>query len=118
MARSPMPYRHESRTSPADFLRLDRTLTSTVTHLIYWAGLGLIALIGFGVVGAFVGAALREPSLQIVLLAIPGLVGGLLAMLVLVLVWRWMCEFYVAVFQIAEDLRALRLQGDQGAGEL
>ena len=35
----------------------------------------------------------------------------------MVLLWRMMCEFYVAVFRISEDLRALRQQGEAGNGE-
>ncbi len=113
MARQPMPYGRSREAGFADFLMLDRNMAATVTHLIYWAGLGLILLGGFGVVGAFVGATLRDVSAQSLLLATPGLVGGLLGMLVLVLLWRWLCEFYVAVFQIAEDLRALRMQNER-----
>ena len=92
----------------ADLLSLERSLAAPVTQLMYLAGLGLILLIGFGVIGAFVGAALREGSLEGLLLAIPAFVGGLLGVAVAALLWRWMCEFYVAVFRIADDLGALR----------
>jgi hypothetical protein len=37
---------------------------------------------------------------------------GLLLTAALGMIWRGMCEFYVAVFQIAEDLRALRIARD------
>ena len=77
-------------------------------HLIYWAGLGVIVLMGFGVVGTAIGLALRDPSLTSALLAIPALVAGLLVAAALALLWRAICEFYVAIFRISDDLRALR----------
>ena len=95
-----------------DLLTFDRLMTGTVIHLIYWAGLGVVALIGFSVIGAAVGVALREKNLSGVLLAAPMLVGGLLAVAVLVLLWRSFCEFYVAIFRLTEDLHALRQQAE------
>jgi hypothetical protein len=92
-----------------DLLTFDRLLTGPVIHLIYWAGLGVIMLLGFGVVGGAIGLALRDPSLMSVLLAIPVLIGGLLIAAALALLWRAVCEFYVAIFRISDDLRALRL---------
>lgn len=83
-------------------------MTNSVVHLIYWAGLGLIALGAFGTIGAAVGVALREASLMGALLAIPVLVAGLLVIGALVLLWRSFCEFYVAIFKISDDLAALR----------
>jgi ABC-type transport system involved in cytochrome c biogenesis permease component len=91
-----------------DLLTFEKLMTSTVIHLIYWAGLGLISLGAFGTIGAAIGVALREPSLMSVLIAIPVLVGGLLFAAVLILLWRSFCEFYVAVFRISDDLHALR----------
>jgi hypothetical protein len=96
-----------------DLLTFDKLMTNAVVHLIYWAGLALIVLMGFGMVGAAVGVALREATGGNwigVLLAIPLLVGGLLVLGVLVLLWRSFCEFYVAIFKISEDLAALREQ--------
>src|SRR5687768_14842643 len=86
-----------------DLLTFDKLMTNAVVHLIYWAGLALIVLMGFGMVGAAVGVALREATGGNwigVLLAIPLLVGGLLVLGVLVLLWRSFCEFYVAIFKI------------------
>jgi hypothetical protein len=40
-----------------DLLTFDRLMTNTVIHLIYWAGLGVIALGAFGTIGAAVGVA-------------------------------------------------------------
>ena len=76
------------------------------------SGLGVVALFGFSVVGAAVGLALKEPGLGSLLLAFPVLIAGLLVAGALVLLWRAFCEFYVAVFRISEDLRALRQTSD------
>jgi hypothetical protein len=89
-------------------LTFERLVTGPVIHLVYWAGLGVIIIAAFSVVGASVGVALREGSWAAVLLAIPVLVGGLLAVGAAGLVWRAMCEFYVAIFRIGDDLAALR----------
>ena len=91
-----------------DILTFDRLLTGPVIHLIYWAGLGVIALFGFFVLGASIGLALREENWLGLLLAVPIAVAGLLVVAALVLLWRGICEFYVAVFRISDDLRALR----------
>lgn len=95
-----------------DLLTFDRLVTGPVIHLIYWAGLGVVALFAFSVVGAAVGLALKEPGLQSLLLALPVLVAGLLVSAAMVLLWRAFCEFYVAIFRISEDLRALRQASD------
>lgn len=91
-----------------DLLTFDRLMTGPVIHLIYWCGLGLIALVGFGVIGAAVGVAIRGGAWEGLLLAVPVLVAGLLMIGVLVLLWRGACEFFMAVFSIADDLQALR----------
>ena len=95
-----------------DILTFEKLLTGPVVHLIYWAGLGLIALIGFSAIGAAIGLAIREASLISLLLAIPVLVGGLLLVAALILIWRGTCEFYVAIFRISDDLRWLRQHED------
>ena len=91
-----------------DLLTFERLMTNTVVHLIYWAGLGIIAIGVFGFVGAAVGVAIRDPFPFGVLMAVPVAVGGLLAMGALLLLWRSFCEFYVTIFKISEDLSALR----------
>jgi hypothetical protein len=91
-----------------DLLTFERLMTSEVIHLIYWAGLGLIGIGVFGSIGAAVGVAIRDPFPLGVLMAIPVAVIGLLLMGALLLIWRAICEFYVAVFRISEDLRAMR----------
>jgi hypothetical protein len=91
-----------------DILTFEKLMTGQVVHLIYWAGLGIIALIGFSAIGAAIGLAIREASLISILLSIPVLVGGLLIVGALILIWRGVCEFYVAIFRISDDLRALR----------
>ncbi|MBW8858833.1 MAG: DUF4282 domain-containing protein [Caulobacter sp.] len=93
-----------------DLLTFDRLVTNTVVHLIYWAGLGLIAVGVFGFIGAAVGVAIRDPFPYGVLLAVPVAVVGLLVMAALLLLWRSFCEFYVAIFKISEDLSALRAE--------
>jgi energy-converting hydrogenase Eha subunit E len=91
-----------------DMLTFERLMTNTVVHLIYWAGLAIIAVGVFGFIGAAVGVALRDPFPWGLLMAVPVVVVGLLAMAALILLWRSFCEFYVAIFKISEDLSALR----------
>ena len=62
----------------------------------------------FGSVGAAVGLWIRSGLGEGLLLALPTVVVGLLVAAALALIWRSFCEFFVAVFSIAEDLRALR----------
>ena len=89
-------------------------LTGPVLHLVYWAGLGVIFIISCGLIAAAVTIAAREGSMGL-LLGFATLMASLLAMAGMVLLWRMICEFYVAVFRISEDLRALRLQGEASA---
>lgn len=93
-----------------DILTFEKLLTAPVIHLIYWAGLGVLALMAFSAIGAAIGVALREASIFGKLLAIPVLVAGLLVCAAGVLLWRSFCEFYVAVFRISDDLRAMRAE--------
>jgi hypothetical protein len=88
-------------------LTFDRLITGPAIHLIYWSGLGVIMVIAFSVIGAAIGVAWREGGWAI-LLAVPVLVGGVLAVLGGGLLWRAFCEFYVAIFRIGDDLAALR----------
>ena len=105
------------QTSPGailtDLLTFDRLLTGPVIHLIYWAGLGLIVLGGFAVVGGAVGLALNEPGWLSWVLAFPTLIIGLLALAIVALLWRSFCELYVALFQIAADLKVMRAYVEQ-----
>ncbi|HEY2177908.1 MAG TPA: DUF4282 domain-containing protein [Caulobacteraceae bacterium] len=89
-------------------LTFERLITGPVIHLVYWAGLGVIIIAAFSVVGASIGVALREGSWAAILLAIPVLIGGLLAVGAAGLIWRAFCEFYVAIFRISDDLSAMR----------
>ena len=91
-------------------------LTGPLTHLVYWAGLALISLIAFGSVGAAVGLWIRSGWGEGLLLAVPTIVVGLLVAGALALIWRSACEFFVAVFSIAEDLRALRRESEAPGG--
>jgi len=92
-----------------DMLTFDRLMTGPIIHLIYWAGMAIIAILGFGVVGGSIGLVIRDVSLVGVALALPVLIMGLILTAALGMIWRGMCEFYLAIFRIAEDLRALRL---------
>ena len=56
------------------FLTFDKLLTGQVIHLVYWAGLSVIAVAAFSVIGASIGVALREGSWAAILLALPVLV--------------------------------------------
>jgi hypothetical protein len=88
-------------------LSFERLITGPVIHLVYWAGLGVIIIGAFSIVGASIGIAWREGGWAI-LLALPALIFGLLIIAVAGLLWRAFCEFYVAIFQIGDDLAALR----------
>ena len=90
-----------------EFLTFERSLSRQVTLLIYWSGLGMIALVGFSLIGVAVGVALRGDGWE-VLLAIPAFVFGALLVAALILLWRGASEFYVAVFKIAEELKLVR----------
>lgn len=90
-----------------DPLTFERLITGTLTHLVYWAGLGIIGIMAFGVLGASVGVAIREGGWGI-LLAVGVLGVGMLGVFIAVLLWRAFCEFYVAIFKISEDLHVLR----------
>jgi|GEM_PF-349751 len=96
-----------------DLLTFDRLLTGPVIHLIYWAGLALIVLGGFVVVGGAVGLALNEPGWLAWVLAIPTVVVGLLVLFIVAMLWRSFCELYVALFQIAADLKVMRAYVEQ-----
>ena len=97
-------------------LTFDRLITGQVLHLVYWAGLSIIVVAAFAVIGASIGVAIREPGLASFLLAIPVLVIGLLGVIVLGLLWRAFCEFYVVVVLISDDLSALRRSSDGDSG--
>lgn len=99
-----------------DLLTFERLLTGPVIHLIYWAGLGVIVLVAFGSIGAAIGVALKEQEIVGKLLAIPLAVAGVLVCFALVLLWRSFCEFYVAVFRIADDLKGLRIAAEREVG--
>lgn len=91
-----------------DLLTFERLITGSVVHLVYWAGLGMIGIMAFGVLGATVGVAIRDFSVVGILLAIGVLGVGVLGVVAAVLLWRSFCEFYVTIFKISEDLQVLR----------
>ncbi|HEY2710811.1 MAG TPA: DUF4282 domain-containing protein [Caulobacteraceae bacterium] len=92
-------------------LTFETMITGPVIHLVYWAGLGVIVVAAFGVIGASLGVGLRavmERSWETLLVVIPGFIGGLLIVIAGGLLWRAFCEFYVVIFRIGDDLAALR----------
>ena len=97
-----------------NLLTLERLMTGSLVHLVYWFGLGVIALGGFGAIGGAVGVALREGPLMGLLAAIPVAVAGILVISAMAIIWRSFCEFYVVMIQMGEDLRALRRGADKG----
>ena len=105
--------RRGQRGGLSSVLTFERMITGPVIHLVYWCGLGVIVLAAFGVIGASVGIAIRERSLETLLLAIPSLIGGLLLVLAGGLLWRAFCEFYVVIFRIGDDLAALRRAAEE-----
>lgn len=106
--RRPAQRPHESgRTILWDLLTFDRLVTGAVVHLVYWAGLAIIGIMAFGVLGASVGVAIREGGWGI-LLALGVMGAGVLGVFIAALLWRAFCEFYVTIFKISEDLAVLR----------
>jgi Domain of unknown function (DUF4282) len=95
-----------------DLLTFERLLTKPVIHIIYWAGLLLLCLAAFSVVGGAVGIALKEDQPWGWFLAFPFLIGGMLFVISGMLLWRSFCEFYVAIFRIADDLNYLRNENE------
>ncbi len=95
-----------------DLLTFDRLISGPLIHLIYWSGLGVIVLGAFGAIGAAVGVVLSDDDIVGKLLALPVSIAGVLVCVALVLLWRSFCEFYVAIFRISEDLRAMRQAGE------
>jgi len=98
----------QSLPSFRDILVLDRLITGPIVNLLYWGGLGVILLSGFGVIGGVIGVAIGEGPMGW-LLTLPALAFGVLIMVILVAIWRSFCEFYLVVFRISDDLRAIRL---------
>ena len=96
----------------SDLLTFNRLYSGAVIRYVYWAGLGVITLMAFGVVGTAVGLATREANIGSILLAFPILIAGLLVVTAGALLWRSFCEFYVVIFRISDDLRALRQASD------
>jgi hypothetical protein len=89
-------------------LTLEQLMTTSIAHLVYWMGLGIISLGGFATIGAAVGGALREGEILGWILAVPVFVAGLLVIAALAILWRSFCEFYVVLIRIGEDLHTLR----------
>jgi len=91
-----------------DLLTFDRLNTRSLIHIVYWAGLGLLAIAAAGVLGVAIGNIVSDPTPMAALLSIAILVIFWLAILIGVFLWRVVCELILAVSNIAEDLRYLR----------
>ncbi len=91
-----------------DMLTFDRMPVRPVIHIVYWAGLGLFVIIGCGMAGVSIGSALHDHDMMAWFLAVGVTIAGWLALLIGVLAWRAFCQFYMAVMNIADDLRYLR----------
>jgi hypothetical protein len=113
---TPQDGNRRERIGLRDFLTFERSISKHLTLLIYWSGLGLIALVGFTATGVAVGIALRGEGLE-ALLAIPAFVAGALLVSALLLLWRGVSEFYVSVFRLGDDLKRVRelLEAETGA---
>jgi hypothetical protein len=97
-------------------LTLEQLMTTSIAHLVYWMGLGVVALGGFAAVGGAVGLAMKEGDVQGWLLALPVFVAGVLVIGALAILWRSFCELYVVLIRIGDDLSALRRAAEsQGA---
>lgn len=119
MRPSPKGNRFRTDSLVWDVLTFERMQTGPVIHLIYWAGLGMVALFGFSALGAGLGLAIRGVVARdwtSLLIGLPVVVGGLLVVAAMALIWRGACEFYIAIFRIADDLRALRRQEEAARG--
>ena len=86
----------------------DQLLTRPIIHIVYWCGLGLLFIGALGWAGIMVGTGIKDASIMGWLLSFGLLVVGFLGFMIAVLAWRSVCELYMAVMNIAEDLRYLR----------
>jgi hypothetical protein len=86
----------------------DQMLTRPIIHIVYWCGLGLLFIFALGWLGIMVGTGIKDASVMGWLLSFGLTVIGFLGLLIAVLAWRSVCEFYMAVMNIADDLRYLR----------
>jgi hypothetical protein len=74
-----------------DLLSFNRMITPVFIHVIYWIGIAAVLLAGFGVIA---GGG--------------GILKGLLAMVVGVIVVRVGCEVLIVLFRINDNLAAIR----------
>jgi hypothetical protein len=86
----------------------DQLLTRPIIHIVYWCGLGLLFIFALGWLGIMVGTGIKDASIMGWLLSFGLMVVGFLGFMIAVLAWRSVCELYMAVMNIAEDLRYLR----------
>lgn len=85
------------------FLTFDKLIGSKLITILYFLGLIGIALGVLGVI--FAGfAAMRYGFFEGLGTIIAALIGGVIALLF----WRFMCELYIILFRMADDLRDIK----------
>ncbi|MBA3068699.1 MAG: DUF4282 domain-containing protein [Hyphomonas sp.] len=85
------------------FTNFDKLIGTKLIVLLYWLGLIGIALGGLG--GIFGGlGSMRYGFLSGLGMVIASIVGAALA----VLFWRFICEVYLLLFRMADDLRDIK----------
>jgi hypothetical protein len=85
------------------FLNFDKLIGSQLIKILYYLGLIGIAL---GVIGGVFGglASMGSGFFSGLGMIIGVIIGGVLA----VLFWRFMCELYIILFRMADDLRDIK----------
>ena len=85
------------------FLSFDKMIGSSLIKILYYLGLLGIAL---GVLGGIFGGlgTMGYSFFGGLGMVIGSLIGGVLA----VLFWRFMCELYMLLFRMADDLRDIK----------
>ena len=85
------------------FLTFDKLIGSKLITILYFLGLIGIAL---GVIGGVFGglAAMGSDFFTGLGMVIGVIIGGVLG----VLFWRFMCELYMILFRMADDLRDIK----------
>lgn len=97
------------------FLSFDKLIGTSLIKILYYIGLVLIALSAVLQMLGALALLVSEPLAALGLLIIAP-IGGAIA----VLFWRFLCELYLLLFRMSDDLRDIRTAklGDApGAGE-
>lgn len=89
-------------------ISLEKLTTRPIIHILYWLGLAIFVIAACGVLGISIGTAINETLPWGIFLALPVLIIGWFSIMIGILIWRAFCEFFMAVLNIAEDLRYIR----------